>query len=394
MEDKKNDSFLMISFLLLISLPAYRCLMFVLNLAGVEVPLRMFHIYLLLMVYMLVLLIKYRMPLKSAGAVLGIIAFYGVSYMWASPQTKEYFNSTEVTSIFLAFAPIACFCTARVNKWDKLFEDRFILIFTDTVIVLSLISKIQDVSVADNMTFSYELLPLWGICLISAFYYRHKAQWIFFIVGVFEGLIFGSRGPILWVIILAFSTWLLLSNEDIRSKRYGHLVPGILIFIIAIVAVQFLLPLIMQSAFSNVSYVLRRLQGGSLLEGAGRDILYDGCRKIIREMGLSINGLFYDRTVLPNGLYSHNIVYEVLISLGWIFGIPFLLFIFYSIGKSFLVQNISGKVIVMFFVSTLFLRYFVSGSIFDEAQFVLFMGFIFSMLSPKSSTRKKKEQGA
>lgn len=81
MEDKKNDSFLMISFLLLISLPAYRCLMFVLNLAGVEVPLRMFHIYLLLMVYMLVLLIKYRMPLKSAGAVLGIIAFYGVSYM-------------------------------------------------------------------------------------------------------------------------------------------------------------------------------------------------------------------------------------------------------------------------------------------------------------------------
>lgn len=314
--------------------------------------------------------------------------------MWASPQTKEYFNSTEVTSIFLAFAPIACFCTARVNKWDKLFEDRFILIFTDTVIVLSLISKIQDVSVADNMTFSYELLPLWGICLISAFYYRHKAQWIFFIVGVFEGLIFGSRGPILWVIILAFSTWLLLSNEDIRSKRYGHLVPGILIFIIAIVAVQFLLPLIMQSAFSNVSYVLRRLQGGSLLEGAGRDILYDGCRKIIREMGLSINGLFYDRTVLPNGLYSHNIVYEVLISLGWIFGIPFLLFIFYSIGKSFLVQNISGKVIVMFFVSTLFLRYFVSGSIFDEAQFVLFMGFIFSMLSPKSSTRKKKEQGA
>lgn len=394
MEDKKNDSFLMISFLLLISLPAYRCLMFVLNLAGVEVPLRMFHIYLLLMVYMLVLLIKYRMPLKSAGAVLGIIAFYGVSYMWASPQAKEYFNSTEVTSIFLAFAPIACFCTARVNKWDKLFEDKFILIFTDTVIVLSLISKIQDVSVADNMTFSYELLPLWGICLISAFYYRHKTQWIFLIVGVFEGLIFGSRAPILWVIILAFSTWLLLSNEDIRSKRFGHLVPGILMFIIAIVAVQFLLPLIMQSAFSNVSYVLRRLQGGSLFEGAGRDILYDGCRKIIREMGLSINGLFYDRTVLPNGLYSHNIVYEVLISLGWIFGIPFLLFIFYSIGKSFLVQNISGKVIVMFFVSMLFLRYFVSGSIFDEAQFVLFMGFIFSMLSPKSSTRKKKEQGA
>ena len=392
MEDKKNDSFLMISFLLLISLPAYRCLMFVLNLAGVEVPLRMFHIYLLLMVYMLVLLIKYRMPLKSAGAVLGIIAFYGVSYMWASPQAKEYFNSTEVTSIFLAFAPIACFCTARVNNWEKLFDDKFILALTDVVIVLSLISKIQNVNIVDYMTFSYELLPLWGLCLVSAFCYKHKLQWIFVIVGAFEGLIYGSRAPILWLIVLAFVIWLLFSNEDIRNKRYGHLVPGILMFIIAIVAIQFLLPMIMQSTFSSTSYVLRRLQGGSLFEGAGRNTIYAGCRNIIREMGFSINGLFYDRTVLPNGLYSHKIVYEVLISLGWVLGIPFLLFIFYSIGKSFFVQNNNGKVIVVYFVSMLFLRYFVSGSIFDETQFVLFMGFTFSMLSRKSLTRKEKQE--
>ena len=392
MEDKKNDSFLMISFLLLISLPAYRCLMFVLNLTGVDIPLRMFHIYLLLMFYMLMPLIKYKMPLKNAVVLLGIIAFYGVSYMWATPQAKAYFNSTEVTSIFLVFAPIACFCTARVNKWDILFDDKFFLIFSDTIIVLSLIAKIRNINIVDYMTFSYELLPLWGICLISASCYKHRAQWIFMIVGVFEGLIYGSRAPILWLIILAFVIWLLLSNEDIRNKRYRHLFPGILLFIIAIVAVQFVLPMIMQSAFSNVSYVLRRFQGGSLFEGAGRDIIYADCRKVILEMGLSINGLFYDRTVLPNGLYSHNIVYEVLISLGWILGIPFLLFIFFSVGKSYFVQNINGKILVVFFISTLFLRYFISGSIFDEAQFVLFMGFIFSMLSPKSSTRKEKRK--
>ncbi len=392
MEDKKNDSFLMISFLLLISLPAYRCLMFILSLTGVDIPLRMFHIYLMLMFYMLALLIKYKIPLKNAGVVLGIIAFYGVSYMWASPQAKQYFNTTEVTSIFLAFAPIAFFCTARVNNWEKLFDDKFILVLTDAVIVLSLISKIQNINIVDYMTFSYELLPLWGLCLVSAFCYKHKLQWIFVIVGAFEGLIYGSRAPILWLIVLAFVIWLLFSNEDIRNKRYGHLVPGILMFIIAIVAIQFLLPMIMQSTFSSTSYVLRRLQGGSLFEGAGRNTIYAGCRNIIREMGFSINGLFYDRTVLPNGLYSHNIVYEVLISLGWVLGIPFLLFIFYSIGKSFFVQNNNGKVIVVYFVSTLFLRYFVSGSIFDETQFVLFMGFTFSMLSRKSLTRKEKQE--
>ena len=382
----------MISFLLLISLPDYRCLMFILSLTGVDIPLRMFHIYLMLMFYMLALLIKYKIPLKNAGVVLGIIAFYGVSYMWASPQAKQYFNTTEVTSIFLAFAPIAFFCTARVNNWEKLFDDKFILVLTDAVIVLSLISKIQNINIVDYMTFSYELLPLWGLCLVSAFCYKHKLQWIFVIVGAFEGLIYGSRAPILWLIVLAFVIWLLFSNEDIRNKRYGHLVPGILMFIIAIVAIQFLLPMIMQSTFSSTSYVLRRLQGGSLFEGAGRNTIYAGCRNIIREMGFSINGLFYDRTVLPNGLYSHKIVYEVLISLGWVLGIPFLLFIFYSIGKSFFVQNNNGKVIVVYFVSMLFLRYFVSGSIFDETQFVLFMGFTFSMLSRKSLTRKEKQE--
>ena len=75
-------------------------------------------------------------------------------------------------------------------------------------------------------------------------------------------------------------------------------------------------------------------------------------------------------------------------------GVPFLLFIFYSIGKSFFVQDNNGKVIVVYFISVLFLRYFVSGSIFDETQFVLFMGFIFSMLSSKSSTRREKNHGA
>lgn len=391
MEEKRNNSFLAISFMLMISLPAYRCIMFILSILGINVPLRMFHIYLLLLLFLLVLLCKYKIPLKNAGAVLGVIAFYGVSYLWASPQAKEFFISTEVSSIILAFAPISCFCTARVIDWEKLFNSKYILVSTDIIIILSLLSKIQDINIADNMTFAYELLPLWGVCLVSAFFYKHKFQWLFLIVGAFEGLIYGSRAPLLWLIILAFVVWLILSDEDIKNRRFSHLIPGIALFALAFFAVQFALPVIMKSTISNTSYVLRRLQGGSLFEGAGRDIIYKNCRNIIGEMGLTINGLFYDRTVLPNGLYSHNIIYEVLISLGWIIGVPFLLIVFYCIGKSFAVQNVRGKITVVFFITMLFLRYFVSGSIFDESQFILFLGFIFSMLSKKSLTRKDKQ---
>lgn len=388
MNSKRNESFLTITYLLMILMPLYSCIMYGLSIMHLNVPLRMLHLYLFVMIYMIVLMVKYKLPLKNLLVALGIISFYGISYLWTSEQARVYFKNTDVSAVLLVFIPVACICTARIENWKNLFNRRIYLILADVIIVVLLLSKLNMYNMSDYMSFSYMLLPLWGLCLISAFYFGHKIQWIFLSIGIFEGLIYGARAPLIFLILLAFLVWLLVSREDIKRHKLTHLIPALLVFIGAIVFLEFILPMIIESSFSDVSYVLRRLRGGSLFESFGREQLFDACRKEIASMGFTVHGLFYDRTVLPNGWYAHNFVLEILLSLGWILGIPFIIFIVAYIIRTLSKQNTEGKMLASYACCVFFLRYIFSGSIFDEPEFILFMGVLFSLQASYSDTLK------
>ncbi len=385
MNMKRNESFLTITYLLMILMPLYDCIMYALSILHFNLPLRMFHLYLLIMIYMVILLVKFRLPLKNLLVTLGIISFYGINYLWTTEQARVYFNNTDVSALLLVFIPVSCICTARITDWDNLFNKKIYLIITDVIIVVSLLSKINFFSTSDYMSFSFRLLPLWGLCLISAYCFRHKIQWLFLGIGIFEGLVYGARAPLLYLIIMSFIIWLLLSGDDLKRHKFTHLVPAVLAFIASIVFIEFILPT-MVSSFTDVSYVLRRLQGSSLFESTGREQLFAACRKEISNMGFAIHGLFYDRTVLPNGWYAHNFVYEILLSFGWFLGVSLIVFILYFIIKTFVKQNIAGKILVVYAICAFFLRYIVSGSIFDETEFMLFMSILYSLQARYSST--------
>lgn len=391
MNIKRNESFLTITYLLMILMPLYDCVMYGLHVLHLNLPLRMLHLYLLVMIYMVVLMVKYRLPLKNMLVALGIISFYGISYLWTTEQARVYFNNTDVSAVLLVFIPVSCICTARIADWHNLFNKKLYLIIADVIIVVSLLSKINLFDTSDYMSFSYRLLPLWGICLISAYCFGHKIQWIFLGIGIFEGLVFGARAPLVYLIMMAFIIWLLLSGDDLKRHKYTHLLPAILAFTAAIVFVEFFLPMMM-SSFTDVSYVLRRLQGNSLFESTGREQLFAACRKEIANMGFTIHGLFYDRTVLPNGWYAHNFVYEILLSLGWFFGVPLIIFILCFIIKTFVKQNNSGKIIVAYASCSFFLRYIFSGSIFDETEFMLFMAMLYSLQASYSCTLNRSSR--
>lgn len=69
---------------------------------------------------------------------------------------------------------------------------------------------------------------------------------------------------------------------------------------------------------------------------------------------MNINGLFYDRSILPNGMYSHNIFIEIFLSLGWVFGIVFLFFILKKMVRALNNQSLEGKIIWAYFMAVLF----------------------------------------
>ena len=389
MLERRDDANLMISYLLIIIMPSYNCIMYIFQSVGINLPLRMLHVYALLLIYLFVILIRYKLPISNLLCYFGILAFYGISYLWTTNDAKVYFYSTDITAILLIFAPIACICTARVKDWKPIFCERRFLITTDLVIVLSFLSKLSLLNETDYMSYSYGLLPLWAMCLMSAYVFGKKIQWIFLILGGLEGIIFGARAPLMWLIVLAFVAWLVMSREDIKKHKLSRIVPTVVLFIGLFIVVQYIIPLLLESSLADASYVLRRFKLSSFLESGTRDQLYISCRKIISEMGFSVNGLFYDRTVLPNGSYSHNIVYEALISLGWIFGLIFLGATLFLIVRTIRKQNTMGIILAAFFCCSLFFRYFLSGSIFDETKFVMFIAAMYSLQASNSTTLKK-----
>ena len=82
-------------------------------------------------------------------------------------------------------------------------------------------------------------------------------------------------------------------------------------------------------------------------------------------MGLSISGFFGDRSFCLGYAYPHNIIYEILMSFGWIFGIISILFYAYELLRAFF----HNKEVTIFIFLTLFTRYFISGSYLTEGRF-------------------------
>lgn len=170
-----------------------------------------------------------------------------------------------------------------------------------------------------------------------------------------------------------------LLNQEKKKELVNKMMFFPFIILLIIVGIIEVLPSILKSQYAKSSYILTRLTMGSLSESNARERIMDTCIQNIKKMGLNINGLFYDRSILPNGMYSHNIFIEIFLSLGWVFGIVFLFFILKKMVRALNNQSLEGKIIWAYFMAVLFLRYFISGSIFGEGKFVIFISVMIAM---------------
>ena len=389
MAERKNSLYLLITFVLLAIKPSYDCILFFLKLVGIKLPFGIIPFYCLLLVFGGVVLFLHRPPLKYIIFYLAILAFYGINYLWAAKDAKQYFTNTDMAAILFVFTPIACMCTVGVADWKPLFNKKEYLISVDVIILISLISKITNYNTTGYMPYSYDLLPLWGICMVSALVFGHKLQWVFLPVGILEGLIYGARAPLFWLTILAMIAGIIAVREKIKNNRPKHLFRGLIITIVSLAVIAVAIMILLKTPLLKDSYVLKRIKAGSFFKSDIRKEGFSACRKVIAEMGWNIHGLFYDRTVLPDGKYSHNIVYETLISFGWILGSLFVIALSVFLVRTLIKQNSIGIVLAGYFVCCLFLRYLLSGSIFGERSFIIFLAAFYSLQAGHSTTLKK-----
>ncbi|WP_214714318.1 hypothetical protein [Exiguobacterium sp. s151] len=258
------------------------------------------------------------------------------------------------------------------NKYSKL------------AIILSILILALDLSSTLNyMEFSYGLLPFLCLMLIDCLENFKISKLIYLISGVIVLLLFGARSPLLFLILLLIY-WVITT----LSKRRGIIVSFVISISIFFLLININLIFEFLSGINSKmnSYVLSNLLSGDFFSSNSRLLIYEESREMIKSMGFSMYGLFGDRLLLT-GVYSHNIIYEFLISFGWFFGISMLLVMLFIILKAYFTSDRNGKLLIVAFTFALFARYFVSGSFVMEQMFYIYVAILIAFISGNKKKR-------
>ncbi|HFR3774858.1 TPA: hypothetical protein ACHVGQ_001086 [Streptococcus suis] len=336
--------------------------------------------YGLVYLFAIILLIKFGFSLKRLTALYFIYILYFILY-WTSPQAvKSVYTGTVMVMIYIYYLPYAVLILSRISDFRQLFSSKLIEYTNYFIIVSSFIAKYFFQNQTNYMTFSYQLLPIWMLFTFSFLRQPTLLKAGVALVMLLEGVIYGARGPLIWLVIGAVAYFILVAFEkkiisNLSLKRLGRFLLWFGLFIgIFSIARKFLPALNIEN-----SYILNRLGQGSIGVSTGRNEMMDIAIAYLKQMGGEINGMFFDRTLMPNNIYVHNFILETYLSFGWFMGTMILFAFVYFVVKTFLSADMSNKKVIVFAVSAFFLKYFLTGSMYEGDSFVILLALVYAI---------------
>lgn len=326
-------------------------------------------------------LLKRGLPLVAYLQVLGLFELSKRLH----PERYGYYIDTSMQLIKLFFLPLSLYLVTAIEDWS-VFPKKAYVFAKWACVASGLKLAIKSLEMTGYMNFSYVFLPFMGFAIYSAVNNKEASRaWLVVCADFIIMLMFGARSPVFFSVVLVLV--LILFNESSKRKT-------VLIFfcIAAASAVYFnseaIIDAMNSSSLFENSYFLKNLQNGTLFKSSGRDAIYAACREYISTMELEVNGLFYDRIILNGiGVYPHNIVYEILIQFGKLFGTAILVILTVFILKTFFSADKMGKKLLFMFFVTLMGRFFVSGSYVQEFRFYVFLCITYSISKACSKRR-------
>lgn len=348
-------------------------------------------IYIVLLLAIYIQVFKYKgFTVKRVGIYLLVLLFFFLNYVLFE-NSRSYLSETNMMLVYFYYIPISIFVVAQIDNWSYASEifQKFSYL---SIILCSIGITLVDYSNSLNyMEFSYSILPF----IVFIYYsFRRKPQlinFIAFLVGFANVLVFGARAPILFLILF------IIMYEIIHFKARGKftivifLILGSTVILTIFVFNDALTNLLMQFAESSNSRFLTKIFNNQLIESQGRDVIYSEANYALENMGLEIYGVFGDRQVV-SAIYVHNIIYEFLLSFGYLLGSIFLLIILYLIVRTILLSKIEiNKNMAMIFTVALFLRYFISGSFVIEGNFYIYIAIMLNLCSKTGEIVKNEK---
>ena len=239
-----------------------------------------------------------------------------------------------------------------------------------------------------SMSFGYGILfP--SIVLIYFFFQEKKVIYLVLsLIGFFEIVFFGGRGPIILYFAFIFLYFVFYEMVSIRSKK--HKIKYFLVFLFSLSLGLIISSNIDYGYLSNrfSSRVFLYLHENELLNDNGRSWIWGKSIQYIQDGGIFRGyGALSDRYYL-NGYFSHNIFLELLMTYGIFFGLCLSLIVLFLFAK-ILIQKRNNEIkgiFLIFFVSG-FLRLMVSNSIWLDTNFWIALGLSINFLTMSKSEK-------
>ena len=231
-----------------------------------------------------------------------------------------------------------------------------------------------------SMSLGYHLLFVMLTLLMCLNKSKHKLlDLIIVIVSFIELLIFGSRGPVIPVAIFTIFMIIRLITKIKRTE--------LKILLISILTASSILGVIffkdILQLFVNLLNLLNiqsrslRLFLNDLKYVSHRDELFVFINESIKKNWLFGTGITSDR-LITGVTYAHNIVLELFVDFGVIFGtMPIIIFIYFLFKA--IIKNKDKLVFIFFLLCVGLVPLFVSGSYLEQMWFWILLGVIFKL---------------
>lgn len=197
-------------------------------------------------------------------------------------------------------------------------------------------------------------------------------------------LIFMGGRQSIFVLLVGITLIYVYSNEINNSKKRLVVIACFLLCGIS----YFMSDLIIGTLSSLIESVgvssrtLEMLASGELTSFASRDRIFQTSLEIAKNNGNVISGLFADRYYLRNTLawaaYPHNLILEILIDFGMLWGTVLIILLVFSIIKKFIKKTGDKRSCLGMIIALTIVRLFVSSSFMIEGTFYLFIGLLLS----------------
>ena len=229
------------------------------------------------------------------------------------------------------------------------------------------------------MTSAYNVVPSAMYLVYWAFSKKRMKYWLLLLpLAFFSVVIYGTRGPLLALVIYAiFCFFLNVAKEKNILKMVMFIILGLAI--VSFLQGELFLQLVenLSEFFSKKGFstrILDKFLEKEMADDSGRSIIYDLIIVAIKENQIFGLGLMGDRIVL-NGTYAHNLFLEILCSFGLPFGILIVCIVLYIPLKA-LIKTASKEefYFVVLLITLVFTKLMLSGSFVIEPYFSFMLG--------------------